>query len=104
MDSAHFKIYRLTGLNIAYYRNLRGMTQEQLGDKLNMEQSHISKIERAAVGISMGYPVRHRKGAERGALFAAQAQGLKYVKTAACQWMEIDTPLSFAPKAPLQGA
>lgn len=29
------------------------MTQEQLGDKLNMEQSHISKIERAAVGISM---------------------------------------------------
>ena len=53
MDSAHFKIYRLTGLNIAYYRNLRGMTQEQLGDKLNMEKSHISKIERAAVGISM---------------------------------------------------
>lgn len=53
MKEKYHEVYRIMGLNIAYYRNLRGMTQEQLGDKLNMEQSHISKIERAAVGISM---------------------------------------------------
>ena len=53
MKEKYHEVYRIMGLNITYYRNLRGMTQEQLGDKLNMEQSHISKIERAAVGISM---------------------------------------------------
>jgi len=41
------------GLNIAYYRNLRELSQEQLGDRLGCEQSYISKIERANVGISM---------------------------------------------------
>ena len=53
MKQAYYEAYRIMGLNIAYYRNLRGMTQEQLGDKLNMDQSHVSKIERAAIGISM---------------------------------------------------
>lgn len=53
MDPAYHKIYRIMGLNIAYYRNLRNMSQEQLGDKLNFEQSYVSRIERANVGISM---------------------------------------------------
>ncbi len=46
-------VYRLMGLNIAYYRNLNEMSQEQLGDLLGFDQSHISKIERASAGISM---------------------------------------------------
>ena len=41
------------GVNIAYYRNLYHMSQEQLGDKVNIEQSHVSKIEWAAVEISL---------------------------------------------------
>lgn len=53
MDLAYHEIFRIMGLNIAYYRNLREMSQEQLGDKLGFEQSYVSKIERAAVGISM---------------------------------------------------
>ncbi len=53
MKAAYYEIYRIMGLNIAYYRNLRGFSQEQLGDKLSIEQSHVSKIERAAIGISM---------------------------------------------------
>lgn len=53
MNPAYHEIFRVMGLNISYYRNLRGMSQEQLGDKLDFEQSYISKIERAAVGISM---------------------------------------------------
>lgn len=53
MNPVYHEIFRVMGLNIAYYRNLREMSQEQLGDILDFEQSYVSKIERAAVGISM---------------------------------------------------
>lgn len=53
MNPVYHEIFRVMGLNIAYYRNLRGMSQEQLGDILDFEQSYVSKIERAGVGISM---------------------------------------------------
>lgn len=53
MAPAYREHYRIMGLNIAYYRNLRDMSQEQLGDKLNSNQSYVSRIERASVGISM---------------------------------------------------
>ena len=53
MKSEFSEFYRILGLNIAYYRNLRGLSQEQLGEKLDIEQPHVSKIERAAIGISM---------------------------------------------------
>lgn len=47
------EFYRLIGVNIAYYRNLREMSQSQLGEILDCDQSYISKIERNAVGISL---------------------------------------------------
>ena len=50
MNSAYHRLYRTLGINIAYYRN---MNQEQLGDRLEIDQSHVSKIERASIGISM---------------------------------------------------
>ena len=53
MNPEFSEFYRILGLNIAYYRNLRGLSQEQLGEKLDIEQPHVSKIERAAIGISM---------------------------------------------------
>lgn len=53
MDAAYYNLYRVIGLNVAYYRNLRGMSQEQLGAEIDVDQSHISKIERAAIGISI---------------------------------------------------
>ncbi len=52
MDKKYAEYYKKLGLNIAYYRNMVEMTQEQLGDKLGIEQSHVSRIERAYVGIS----------------------------------------------------
>ena len=45
--------YRKMGLNIAYYRKDRGLTQKALADALNIDESHLSKIERASVGISL---------------------------------------------------
>jgi len=37
--------YKLLGLNIAYYRRLRGLTQTQLAEKICMSSSYLSKIE-----------------------------------------------------------
>ena len=53
MNSAYHRLYRTLGINIAYYRNMKDMSQEQLGDRLEIDQSHVSKIERASIGISM---------------------------------------------------
>jgi transcriptional regulator with XRE-family HTH domain len=44
--------YKMIGLNIAYYRKKLGYTQENLAEKFGIDQTHMSKIEVAAVGIS----------------------------------------------------
>ena len=53
MDAAYYDLYRKLGLNIAYYRKLRGLTQEALAEKMETDQTHISKIEVAGVGVSL---------------------------------------------------
>ncbi len=45
--------YKKLGLNISYYRKLRGFTQEELAEKVGIDQTHMSKIEVASVGISI---------------------------------------------------
>lgn len=45
--------YRILGLNIAYYRKLSGLTQEQLAERLDLDRTTISKIELATVGVSL---------------------------------------------------
>lgn len=53
MNSEFFDKYKMIGLNIAYYRKLRNLTQENLAEAIDIDQTHLSKIERAAVGISL---------------------------------------------------
>ena len=43
----------MLGLNISYYRKLRGYTQEQLAELVGLEPDSISKIENAKVGASL---------------------------------------------------
>ena len=45
--------YRTLGLNIAYYRKKRGLTQEELAERAGIERSRISKTEIARVGTSL---------------------------------------------------
>jgi transcriptional regulator with XRE-family HTH domain len=45
MEPSFEEEYLLLGLNIAYYRRLRGMTQAQLAEKICMSTSYLSKIE-----------------------------------------------------------
>ena len=40
-------------LNIAYYRKLRGMTQMQLAEAVNISRTHISNIEAPNVQTSI---------------------------------------------------
>ncbi len=45
MEPSFEEDYKLLGLNIAYYRRLRGFTQIQLAEKICMSSSYLSKIE-----------------------------------------------------------
>ena len=45
MNSAYESEYRQLGLRIAYYRKLRGLTQEQLADKVDRTPAFIGHVE-----------------------------------------------------------
>lgn len=45
--------YHALGLNIAFFRKKRGLTQLQLAEKLSIDRSHMSAIELATVGVSL---------------------------------------------------
>lgn len=45
MKEQFIEKYRLIGLKIAYYRRLRGYTQEQLADGINCSPVFIGQIE-----------------------------------------------------------
>lgn len=45
--------YIKIGLNIAYYRKLRGMTQLQLAEAVNISRTHMSNIEAPNVPTSV---------------------------------------------------
>ena len=53
MIEAYKKRYRTLGLNIAYYRRQKGLTQEQLAEKAGIERSRVNKTEIAWVGTSL---------------------------------------------------
>lgn len=37
--------YKMIGLNIAYYRKLKGLSQINLAESVNLSRTHISNIE-----------------------------------------------------------
>ncbi|MCD7725081.1 MAG: helix-turn-helix domain-containing protein [Clostridiales bacterium] len=45
MNDKHQLEYKLIGLNIAYYRKLKGMTQLQLAEHAGISRTHMSNIE-----------------------------------------------------------
>lgn len=45
MNERREKQYRELGLTIAYYRKLRGITQLQLAEDINVSRTHISNLE-----------------------------------------------------------
>ena len=45
MKERYEREYKIIGLNIAYYRKLRNMTQQELARAANISRTHISNIE-----------------------------------------------------------
>ena len=45
--------YKHLGLNIAYYRKARGLSQSQLAEKVNISRTHMSRIEVADCAVSL---------------------------------------------------
>lgn len=49
----HFSKYKYLGLNIAYYRKEKGLSQSQLAEKINISRTHMSRIETADCAVSL---------------------------------------------------
>lgn len=45
MKNIHKEKYKQLGLKISYYRKLKGLTQEQLAEKLNKDIASIGAVE-----------------------------------------------------------
>ena len=45
MKEKYFDKYRTIGLKISYYRKLRGLTQEQLAEKIDKNHAFIGAVE-----------------------------------------------------------
>ena len=45
--------YKHLGLNIAYYRKARGLSQSQLAEQVNISRTHMSRIETADCAVSL---------------------------------------------------
>ncbi len=45
--------FKLLGLNIAYFRKLKGLSQMQLAERINISRTHMSRIETAECAVSL---------------------------------------------------
>lgn len=52
-NTRHCEEYVRLGLNIAYYRKLKGLTQLQLAEAINISRTHMSNIEAPNVPTSV---------------------------------------------------
>ena len=53
MNIKQLNKYRYLGLNIAYYRKKRGLSQEALAELVNISRTHMSRIETADCAVSL---------------------------------------------------
>lgn len=53
MINLQYEKYRQLGLNIAYYRKQRGLTQLQLAEMVDISRTHMSRIEIADCAVSL---------------------------------------------------
>ncbi len=53
MKDEHKEEYKRLGLNIAYYRKAKGLSQIQLSDKINVSRTHMSRIENNDCAVSL---------------------------------------------------
>ena len=60
MDKAYKESYRKLGLNIAFYRKDRGLTQMQLAEQSHLSISYITKLEASGCDKSISLSALHQ--------------------------------------------
>ena len=53
MQKQQHEKYRQLGLNIAYYRKQRGLSQIQLAEMVDISRTHMSRIETTDCAVSL---------------------------------------------------
>ena len=53
MNKEHICSYKQLGLNIAYFRKIKGLSQIALAEKVNISRTHMSRIETADCAVSL---------------------------------------------------
>lgn len=53
MQEEHRQLYKYLGLNIAYYRRIRNLSQIQLSELIDISRTHMSRIENADCAVSL---------------------------------------------------
>ena len=73
MEQNHSQKYILLGLNIAFYRKKKGLTQESLAEAVGISRTHMSNIEATKVEKSLSlevlFDIADALGVEVGKLF-----------------------------------
>ena len=53
MQTHQHEKYKFLGLNIAYYRKEKGLSQSTLAEMINISRTHMSRIETADCAVSL---------------------------------------------------
>lgn len=53
MQKQQHEKYKYLGLNIAYYRKEKGLSQNALAEMVNISRTHMSRIETADCAVSL---------------------------------------------------
>ena len=53
MQKQQYDKYKYLGLNIAYYRKEKGLSQNDLAELVNISRTHMSRIETANCAVSL---------------------------------------------------
>jgi len=73
MEQRHSEKFILLGLNIAFYRKKRGLTQESLAEVVGISRTHMSNIEATKMdkspSLEVLFDIADALGVEVGKLF-----------------------------------
>lgn len=53
MEQQQWEKFHSLGLNIAYYRKMRGLSQLELAERVNISRTHMSRVETADCAVSL---------------------------------------------------
>lgn len=53
MQKIYADEYKKLGLNIAYYRKAKGLSQLKLAEKIDISRTHVSRIENSDCAVSL---------------------------------------------------